>query len=83
MTKKGNEEGGKKILVQNKKARFEYHIIEKFEAGIVLTMKCCFLWFPAPVVFNFRTRSLPTSDTPHTEVFGENSGKLLGILRPG
>lgn len=37
MSKKNSQEGGKKILVQNKKARFEYHIIETFEAGIVLT----------------------------------------------
>lgn len=27
----------KKIISQNKKARFEYHIIETFEAGLVLT----------------------------------------------
>lgn len=26
-----------KLVVQNKKARFDYHIIESFEAGIVLT----------------------------------------------
>lgn len=29
--------GGEKLIVQNKKARFEYHILETFEAGIVLT----------------------------------------------
>lgn len=30
-------DSGKKILVVNKKARFDYHIIEVFEAGIMLT----------------------------------------------
>lgn len=36
---KGREEtegGGKKIIALNRKARFQYHIVEKFEAGIVL-----------------------------------------------
>jgi len=35
---KGNEqkESGRKIIAVNKKARFQYHIIEKFEAGLVL-----------------------------------------------
>ena len=28
---------GEKLIVQNKKARFDYHIIETLEAGIVLT----------------------------------------------
>lgn len=30
-------EGGKKIIAQNKKARYDYHIVENFEAGLVLT----------------------------------------------
>jgi SsrA-binding protein len=30
-------EGGIKIVSENRKARFHYHIIETFEAGIVLT----------------------------------------------
>ncbi len=28
---------GIKIITENKKARFDYHILEKFEAGLVLT----------------------------------------------
>ena len=31
------DDGGRKILVVNKKARFDYHILECFEAGIMLT----------------------------------------------
>lgn len=31
------EESGKKLITVNKKARFQYHILETFEAGIVLT----------------------------------------------
>ncbi len=31
------EEGGRKLVVSNKRARFDYHIIETFEAGMVLT----------------------------------------------
>ncbi|MCB0334146.1 MAG: SsrA-binding protein, partial [Bdellovibrionales bacterium] len=30
-------EAGKKVIVSNKKARFNYHIEETFEAGIALT----------------------------------------------
>lgn len=37
MTKKVPQEGGIKILAENRKARFNYHIIESFEAGMVLT----------------------------------------------
>lgn len=33
----GNGPEGKKIIVLNKKARFDYHILETIEAGIVLT----------------------------------------------
>ena len=32
-----NEDGGKKMVAVNRKARFEYEILEIFEAGIVLT----------------------------------------------
>lgn len=35
MSKKDNE--SVKIIAQNKKARFNFHIIDKFEAGVVLT----------------------------------------------
>lgn len=31
------KDSGEKLVVQNKKARFDYHIIDTFEAGIVLT----------------------------------------------
>ena len=31
------EDGGKKVIAVNKKARFEYEILETYEAGIVLT----------------------------------------------
>lgn len=31
------EDGGIKIVCENRKARFEYHIIDRFELGIVLT----------------------------------------------
>ena len=37
MTKKESTEGGIKIITENRKARYEYEILEKFEAGIVLT----------------------------------------------
>ena len=37
MTKDKNEAAGKKIISVNKKARFNYHILETLEAGIVLT----------------------------------------------
>ena len=40
MSKKKEEassEGGIKVLVENRKARFDYHILETLEAGIVLT----------------------------------------------
>lgn len=30
------EKGGRKIIAVNRKARFEYHIIESFEAGLAL-----------------------------------------------
>ena len=32
-----SDDGGHKLIVSNKRARFEYHIIDRFEAGIVLT----------------------------------------------
>lgn len=32
-----SESDGRKIIADNKKARFNYHIVEAFEAGIVLT----------------------------------------------
>lgn len=32
-----DDQGGRKLVVSNKRARFDYHIIETFEAGIVLT----------------------------------------------
>jgi len=36
-TKKGNSKGpGSSVIAQNKKARFEYHIDETFEAGLAL-----------------------------------------------
>lgn len=35
-TKQEPESSGKKIIAINKKARFRYHIIEKYEAGIAL-----------------------------------------------
>jgi SsrA-binding protein len=35
--KKDESESGLKVVAVNKKARFNYHIVEKFEAGIVLT----------------------------------------------
>jgi SsrA-binding protein len=35
MTKQ--QSGGKKIVAKNKKARHEYHLLEFFEAGLVLT----------------------------------------------
>lgn len=40
MGKKGKKqaaESGVKVLIVNKKARFNYHLLETFEAGIVLT----------------------------------------------
>ncbi len=37
MNKAEVKDTGHKLIVQNKKARFDYHIIETFEAGIVLT----------------------------------------------
>jgi SsrA-binding protein len=37
VSKKGDESAGKKIMVVNRKARFDYHIVEVFEAGLVLT----------------------------------------------
>ena len=37
MTKKEKTDSAIKIISQNKKARFDYFIIEAFEAGIVLT----------------------------------------------
>ena len=37
MTKKPPTEGGLKIISKNRKARFNYHIVEALEAGIVLT----------------------------------------------
>ena len=33
----GEPEGGIKIISENRRARFEYEILERFEAGIVLT----------------------------------------------
>jgi SsrA-binding protein len=35
--KPAEEATGKKIMVVNRKARFDYHIVEVFEAGLVLT----------------------------------------------
>lgn len=37
MTKGEPHSGGIKIISENRKARFDYHIVESFEAGIVLT----------------------------------------------
>lgn len=37
MKKKIHESDGRKIVVQNRKARFEYDILETVEAGLVLT----------------------------------------------
>jgi SsrA-binding protein len=37
VAKKEPDSGGIKIITENRKARFEYEIIEKFEAGIILT----------------------------------------------
>ena len=37
MSRESAPDTGVKVLVVNKKARFEYHILETFEAGIVLT----------------------------------------------
>jgi SsrA-binding protein len=37
MSKGAIKESGEKLIVQNKRARFDFHIIETFEAGIVLT----------------------------------------------
>jgi len=36
MAKKKNTEEGIKIIAQNKKARFEYHVEDRIEAGMVL-----------------------------------------------
>jgi len=36
LAKAGQESAGIKILIQNRKARFHFHILEKFEAGLVL-----------------------------------------------
>ncbi len=35
--KKSSEQEGRKVVCLNRKARFDYHILETFEAGIVLT----------------------------------------------
>ncbi len=37
MTKNEPESGGIKIISENRKARFNYHILENFEAGLVLS----------------------------------------------
>lgn len=37
MTKGAPDHSGEKLIIQNKKARFDYHILETFEAGLVLT----------------------------------------------
>jgi len=36
-SKKQNDNSGEKIIVSNRKARFNYHILETLEAGLVLT----------------------------------------------
>jgi SsrA-binding protein len=37
MSKSAPDAAGHKVIVVNKKARFDYHILETFEAGIVLS----------------------------------------------
>ena len=37
MSKKEVEPSGSKVIAVNRKARFDYHVIETFEAGLVLT----------------------------------------------
>ena len=37
MAKKKGGSPGRKVLADNRKARFNYHILENFEAGLVLT----------------------------------------------
>ena len=37
MAKAAADNSGHKLIAQNKKARFDYHILETFEAGIVLS----------------------------------------------
>jgi SsrA-binding protein len=35
-SKSGGQEGGRKIIARNRKARYEYEVLETFEAGVVL-----------------------------------------------